>query len=126
MVTILKAKQEDKEAIWRVHFKAISETCVTHYSQDVIRIWAGRLQPEKYENAIRHNEFFVAEENGAVVGFGELDPAGGEIQGLYVSPDVAGRGVGRKLLNTLEERACAFGLSSLHLISSLNAVSFYE
>jgi putative acetyltransferase len=126
MFTIRKARQEDKESIWRVHAKAIRETCASHYSQEVIRIWAERLQPEKYEEAIRSNEFFVAEENGAVVGFGELDKAGGEIAGLYVSPDVAGRGVGWKLLSTLEERARAFGLASLHLTSSLNAVSFYE
>jgi putative acetyltransferase len=126
MFTIRKAKQEDKESIWRVHVKAIRGTCVSHYSQEVIRIWAERLRPEKYEEAIRSNEFFVAEEDGVVVGFGELDQAGGEIQGLYVSPDVASRGVGQKLLCTLEERARAFGLVSLHLTSSLNAVSFYE
>lgn len=126
MFTIRKAKQEDKESIWRVHVKAVRETCVSHYSQEVIQIWAERMRPEKYEDAIRSNEFFVAEENGAVVGFGELDQAGGEIQGLYVSPDVARRGVGQKLLSTLEERARAFGLESLHLTSSLNAVSFYE
>lgn len=126
MFTIRKAKQEDKESIWRVHVKAIRETCVSHYSQEVVQIWAGRLRPEKYEEAIRSNEFFVAEENGAVIGFGELDQVVGEIQGLYVSPDVARRGVGRKLLCTLEERARSFGLRSLHLTSSLNAISFYE
>jgi putative acetyltransferase len=126
MFTIRKAKQEDKESVWRVHVKAIRETCVSHYSQEVIQIWAGRLQPEKYEEAIRGNEFFVAEENGAVVGFGELDQIGEEIAGLYVSPEVAGRGVGQKLLCTLEEKARAFGLKSLRLTSSLNAVSFYE
>jgi putative acetyltransferase len=126
MFTIRKAKQEDRESIWRVHVKAVRETCVSHYSQEVIRIWAGRLQPDKYEEALRRNEFFVAVEDGAVIGFGELDQAGGEIQGLYVSPDVASRGVGRKLLWTLEERARVFGLKSLHLTSSLNAVSFYE
>ena len=126
MFTIRKATQEDKEPIWRIHLKAIRETCSSHYSQEVIRIWAERLQPEKYAEAIRTSEFFVAEEHGAVVGFGELDRAGGEIQGLYVSPDVASRGVGQKLLHLLEERALAFGLESLHLTSSLNAVSFYE
>ena len=126
MFTVRRARQEDKEAIWRVHFRAVSETCASHYSQEVIRIWAGGLRPEKYEAAIRGNEFFVAEEDGAVVGFAELDPAGGEVTGLYVSPEVAGRGVGRTLLSTLEETARAYGCASLHLTSSLNAVPFYE
>ncbi|HEX7957782.1 MAG TPA: hypothetical protein VF508_12600, partial [Pyrinomonadaceae bacterium] len=74
MFTVRRAVQEDREGIWRAHFAAISVTCASHYSQEVIRIWAGGLRPEKYERAIRENEFFVAEEDGAVVGFAELDP----------------------------------------------------
>lgn len=126
MFTIRKARQEDKESICRVHARAIRGSCSSHYSQEVIDIWANGLRPEKYEAAIDAYEFFVAEESGAVVGFAELNQTNGEVQGLYVSPDVAGRGAGRELLSTLEERACAFGLKSLHLTSSLNAVSFYE
>ncbi len=126
MFTIRRATQEDREGIWRAHFGAVSETCATHYSPDVIRIWAGGLRPEKYEAAIRSSEFFVAEEGGAVVGFAELDRETGEVQGLYVSPEVAGRGVGRALLGKLEEIARARGLGSMHLTSSLNAVTFYE
>ena len=126
MLTIRKARQEDKEAIWRVHGGAIRGTCASHYSREVIEIWAGRLRPEKYAEAIDKYDFFVAEEDGVVVGFGELGWEAGAIQGLYVSPDVAGRGVGRKLLRTLEERARAYGLKSLRLTSSLNAVPFYE
>jgi putative acetyltransferase len=82
------------------------------------------LRSEKYAEAIDRYEFFVAEKDGVIVGFGELGQEKGEIQGLYVSPDV--KGVGWKLLRTLEERARAYGLKSLRLTSSLNAVAFYE
>lgn len=126
MLTIRRATQEDKEAVWRVHGRAIRETCAGHYSQEVIQTWAGRLRPEKYAEAIDLYDFFVAEEDGVVVGFGELGREDGAIQGLYVSPDVKGRGAGWKLLSTLEERARAYGLRSLSLTSSLNAVPFYE
>jgi ribosomal protein S18 acetylase RimI-like enzyme len=126
MLTIRRARQEDKEAIWRVHGRAIRETCAGHYPREVVEIWAGRLRPEKYAEAIDKYEFFVAEEGGVVVGFGELGPEAGAIQGLYVSPEVKGRGVGWKLLCTLERRARAYGLKSLRLTSSLNAVPFYE
>ena len=126
MLTIRRARQEDKEAIWRVHGEAIRGTCASPYSREVIEIWAGRLRPEKYAEAIDKNDFFVAEEDGRVVGFGELGPEAGAVQGLYVSPDVKGRGVGWRLLCALEERARAHGLKSLRLTSSLNAVAFYE
>ena len=124
MLTIRRARQEDKEAIWRVHGRAIRATCASHYPPEVIEIWAGRLRSEKYAEAIDRYEFFVAEKDGVIVGFGELGQEKGEIQGLYVSPDV--KGVGWKLLRTLEERARAYGLKSLRLTSSLNAVAFYE
>lgn len=124
MLNIRRARQEDKEAIWRVHGEAIRETCAGHYPPEVIEIWAGRLRSEKYAEAIDKYEFFVAEEDGVIVGYGELGQEAGEIQGLYVSP--AGRGVGRKLLSKLEETARAHGLKSLSLTSSLNAVRFYE
>jgi N-acetylglutamate synthase-like GNAT family acetyltransferase len=126
VLTIRRATQEDKEAIWRVHGSAIRGGCAGHYSPEVIEVWAGRLRPEKYGEAIERYEFFVAEEGGVVVGFGELGQEAGEIQGLYVSADAAGRGVGRRLLSALEERARAHGLGSLRLTSSLNAVPFYE
>lgn len=126
MLNIRRARQEDKEDIWRVHGSAVRGTCAGHYPREVIEIWAGRLRPEKYAEAIDKYDFFVAEEDGRVVGFGELGPEAGEIQGLYVSPDVKGRGVGRELMRTLEERARAHGLKSLSLTSSLNAVPFYE
>jgi N-acetylglutamate synthase-like GNAT family acetyltransferase len=126
MLNIRRAVQEDKEAVWRVHGRAIRETCAGHYSREVIEIWAGRLRPEKYAEAIDRYDFFVAEEDGEVVGFGELGREAGAIQGLYVSPEVKGRGVGWKLLCALEERARAYGLKSLRLTSSLNAVPFYE
>jgi putative acetyltransferase len=126
MFTIRRARQEDKEAIWRVHGRAIRETCAGHYPPEVIEVWAGRLRSEKYGEAIDRYEFFVAEEDGVILGFGELGQEAGAVQGLYVSPDVKGRGVGRKLLSTLEERARAYGLKSLRLTSSLNAVPFYE
>jgi putative acetyltransferase len=126
MLTIRRARQEDREAIWRVHGSAIRGTCAGHYPPEVIEIWAGRLRPEKYAEAIDRYDFFVAEEGGRVVGFGELGREAAAIQGLYVSPDVKGRGVGWRLLCTLEERARAYGLKSLSLTSSLNAVPFYE
>jgi ribosomal protein S18 acetylase RimI-like enzyme len=126
VLTIRRATQDDKEAIRRAHESAIRGTCASHYPPEVIEIWAGGLRAEKYAEAIDRYEFFVAEEDGAVVGFGELGQETGEVQGLYVSSEVKGRGVGWRLLCALEERARARGLKSLSLTSSLNAVPFYE
>ena len=122
---VRRARREDTDAIGRVHVAAIRELCRNHYSPAEIEAWAAPRKPEHYLEAIRHKEFYVADDDG-IVGFGTLNPAGGEVEAVYVHPAVNRRGVGRELLRTLEWRAREFGLKSLHLCASLNAVQFYE
>lgn len=106
--------------------RAIREICASRYTPAEIAAWGYRRGPEFYLNAILNKEFYVAEEGGAVVGFGTLDQESGEVEAIYVSPRVVRRGVGMKILTTLEERARALRLRRLYLKASLNAVAFYE
>ena len=126
MLVIRRAGLADKEAIWRVHTAAIRETCKSHYTQEEIEAWAGALNPKGYGLSINTGDFFIAEENRAVVGFGQLNREKEEIEAVYVKPSCERRGLGSKILRTLEDAARAHGLKSLHLSSSLNAVGFYE
>lgn len=126
MVLIRRAGTEDCEGIWRAHIAAIEGSAASHYSPEVIRIWVGRTKPEKYLNAIENLDFFVAEEGELIIGFAVMNLQDKEVQGLYVDPNFGRRGLGLKLMQTLENRACESGLESLQLFSSLNAVAFYE
>jgi putative acetyltransferase len=119
------AKQEDSEEIWRIHTSAVREISDSHYTAQEIKVWADAEKPEHFKESIRNNEFYVAEENGSVIGFGILTRNGG-IEGIYVKPDVVRRGVGKEILKKLEGRARELDLTTLHLDSSLNAVPFYE
>jgi GNAT superfamily N-acetyltransferase len=125
MITIRRAKQEDKESIWRVHIRAIKEICKSHYSEDELQAWSGVLKPWRYKEAIRSKTFFVAVDDDNIVGFGQLDQENSRIEGLYVRPDYAKRGVGMKILLTLEGVAKKSSLL-IHLKSTLNAITFYE
>ena len=66
-------------------------------------------------------EFLVAEDDrGEVVGFGALHIMWehlGEIRTLGVSDSVRGQGVGRRLLEALEQRARDFGLRQLFCLT---------
>ena len=122
-----RAKQEDGEAIWHVHTQAIREIAKSHYTQAQVEAWAGRLTPQSYRKSIESRDLFVAEDTeGSIMGFGQLNQQIGEVEAVYVHPAYRRRGVGRQLLQTLEEVGRQIGLTALHLDSSLNAVAFYE
>jgi len=126
MLTIRKAREEDAKAVGRVHREAIREQSRGHYTDEQIEAWTSPRPPGHFEKVIREKEMYVAEEDGEVVGFGGLHVEAAEVDAVFVSPTAAGRGVGLKLLWTVEERAREAGLKSLRLDASLNAIGFYE
>lgn len=126
MFTVRRAREEDCEGVWRVHTRAIRGIANSHYTPEEIESWAGPRKPEHYVESIRNKEFYVAEEDGAVVGFGALGLEQKEIEAVYVSPEVVRRGVGSAILRRLEERARELGIKSLKMDASLNAVPFYK
>lgn len=111
--------------ICRVHTSAIRELCTSHYAPHEIDAWAGRLFPGAHREAIETRDFFVAELDDRVVGFGQLDREKGEIEAVYVDPTAVRRGVGSALLDAVERCARSADLRSLHLVASLNSVAFY-
>ena len=123
-IKIRPATTEDRQALWQVHTEAIRQTARSHYDAAQIEAWAGHLTPEGY-----HPDpdcFFVAETEGSVVGFGELNLKAGEIEAVFVAQDYGRRGIGRQILQALEEVAAQRGLTHLVLDASLNAVAFYK
>ena len=126
MLKIRRARQEDCSSIGSVHAAAVRGIRTALYTPEEIQAWAVPRNPESYEESIRSKEFFVAEDGGAIFGFGVLNQESAEVEAVYVAPGAGRRGIGIEILRKLEERASALGLSVLRLNASLNAVPFYE
>lgn len=119
------AEASDVEEIWRVHNESIRVLCKERYGPREIAAWIAFRPPEAYRTALASRALFVAERQMQIVGFGQFDPARGEVEACYVSPDVVGRGVGSDLLAHMEERARATGHETVRLNATLNAETFY-
>jgi GNAT superfamily N-acetyltransferase len=124
-VTLRGALEADAPAVWRVHTTSVRALCAGWYSEQEIAVWTGRLVADAYRRAIRAHLMVVAERDGGVVGFGELDLDRGEVVAVYVLPEAVGAGIGSALLTHLETTARAHGLHRLTLCASLNAEKFY-
>jgi GNAT superfamily N-acetyltransferase len=119
------ASEADVSAIWRVHTDSIRELCCERYGPEEITAWIAFRPPDAYLKALDSRALFVAEWQGEVVGFGQLDPARGEIEACYVAPEAVGSGIGSALLARMEDEARRRGHRIVRLNATLNAEKFY-
>lgn len=75
---------------------------------------------------MQNKTIFAAERSNEIVGFGILGLDKREMLALYISPTYVGQRIGTRLLEKLEEESLKNGIGSIQLLSTLNAVSFYE
>ncbi len=125
-VSIRPATDGDRPGICAVHVRAIRETCSRSYSPDQVSVWASLLSPDSYAVVLQERVMLVATDGASVVGFGQLNPATGEVDAVYVLPERQGQGIGQLLLAGLEDRARQRGLGTLELSATLNAEPFYK
>ena len=125
-ITIRAATAKDASLIAVVHAASIRGLASKHYEAAQVAAWAGRKEPERYEQALRDGEvMFVAQRgDGVIVGFGSY--RADEVRAVYVDPTHARRGIGTRLLSAIETHAMEQGEAVVHLSSSLNAVAFYS
>ena len=85
--------------------------------------WATQLTLAGMERKLRELEIWVAELDGVVAGWGAI--RGGDLEGLYMAPEFAGRGVGAALLAMLERLMRERGVHVARADASSNARDFY-
>ena len=126
------AEESDAEEIYTVQTIAIRNRLIASYGEETAKRLESLQTPHQYIPWINAQEITVAvSPEGDVVGFGRLildsnSDSECEINKLYVSPSMSGKGVGSELLRHLEETARMNGRESAWLKSSLNAEGFYK
>jgi GNAT superfamily N-acetyltransferase len=75
------------------------------------------------EGQIANGQVIVAETGGEIAGFAAV--VGGELDGLFVEPDLWGHGIGRALVDAATHEARKRGLA-LKVIANPRARRFYE
>jgi GNAT superfamily N-acetyltransferase len=99
--------------------------------------WRASLELREYRDQLKENpdaihlppaqiangQVIVAELDGNLAGFAAV--VGGELDGLFVEPDLWGRGIGRALADAATHEARSRGLA-LRVIAQPGARMFYE
>lgn len=120
------ARASDAAVVWAVRTQAIRIKCSSHYPADVIESWAAAAMPSTFGALLENEYFFVAKQGGRIVGYAGLKSAEQEIDAVFVSPDMNGKGLGTLLLERTEMQARVLQFRTVKLHASLNAVNFYH
>lgn len=122
---IRQGRESELDRLWLLRSDAIRAGCASHYAPELVAAWAAVQQTEGFAKALAATDFRVAENNGAVAGFGFFDPATSRLQALFVAPNAVRSGVGSALVRELENAARARGCCQVDLQATLNAEIFY-
>jgi putative acetyltransferase len=120
----------DLDAVAALQERSIMTFGAPIYGEAKARAWA-RLGFEFRHDLLGAGGFCVAERNGRIVGVGgwspdSLEPDVAWIRYLFVDPQAARRGIGRRLVEEAERSAGAAARPRLQVWASLNAVDFYR
>lgn len=118
------ARREDAEAAFDVTKRAIAGLARGSCSPRQIDGWMGERTPSFYEELIAKGRTTVCLRDGAVVGFVDAEP--GELTRLFILPEVAGIGLGRRLLEIGIDRARPAHGGSIKVEATINAEAFYR
>ena len=104
-VTLRPYRPGDCPALAALFYETVHTVNAAHYTPAQLDAWAPACGPDlaAWDKSFRAHRTLVAELDGRLAGFGDLDPAAGYLDRLYVHKDLQGRGVATALCNALEE-----------------------
>ena len=100
------------------------------YPEEYIEKDIQYLQPCDILRRAAEQHFYVAEEHGAIIGCGAVGPYWGRedessLFTIFVHPDWQGRGIGRKIIETLEKDEYFLRAKRVEIPASITGAPFY-
>ncbi|MEZ9700175.1 GNAT family N-acetyltransferase [Vibrio sp. 10N.261.46.E12] len=126
MVRIRNYQVSDAKALWEIFFHTVRNINVRDYTQEQVEAWA----PSGFDFSLWQKRMdglqpFVAELDGQVVGYTDLQPSG-LVDHFFCHHEYQGQGVGRALMEHVFAVGRVRGVSRYFSEVSITARPFYE
>ena len=102
-----KYRPRDCEEMARLFYDTVHTVNAADYTKEQLDAWAPAGGPDlaAWDESFRAHLTLIAELDGKLAGFGDMDTACGYLDRLYVHKDFQGRGVATALCGALEQAA---------------------
>ncbi len=124
MTKIRKFVNKDAKKVSFLIRKNLLEVNSKYYPKTVINFMQKYFTPKKIIEDSKRRRTFVALQNKSIVGTLSFDKKG--VHAVFVNPKYHNKGIGKLLMNYIENAARKKGYKTIKLASSKNAVGFYQ
>ena len=129
-MTVRRFLPKDSKEVSDLIIKTLREVSIKDYSAEYIENLIQRMQPENILKRAEHTHFYVVCAEDRIVGCGAIGPFWGKTDEssfftVFVLPDHQGRGIGRKIIETLEKDEYYLRAKRIEIPASITAVPFY-
>lgn len=124
-------RESDAEKVSKMIIRTEKTTNSKDYSEEWINALEKRAQPSDIIERADWTHFYVAEENDTIIGCGAIGPFWGSetessLFNIFVLPEYQGKGIGRKIIETLEQDEYFLRAKRVEVPASITAVNFYR
>lgn len=128
---IRRFTEKDTEKVSAMIIQTLKTTNSKDYSEKAINALEKQLQPPHVVERAGWTHFYVVEENDTIIGCGAIGPYwGSETESslftIFVLPECQGKGIGRKIIETLEQDEYFLRAKRVEVPASITAVNFYR
>ena len=128
---IRRLEEKDARAVSELIITTIRISNVGDYPADLMEELVKTQTVEHVLERASWTHFYVAEEDGMIIGCGAIGPYWGKedessLFSIFVHPDSQGKGVGRAIVETLEKDAFALRARRIEIPASITGLPFYQ
>ena len=123
---VRKYRPGEEPELWQLFFHTIRTVNLGDYTAEQVRVWApDDVDPERWRARIEGIRPWVCVEGDVIVGYADLQDSG-YIDHFFVHQAWQRRGVGRRLMETIEAEALSRQIPELSAEVSVTARPFFE
>ena len=126
---IRRYHEADIDPIVTLFYETVHTVNKKDYSEEQLHAWASREEEkqkrESWMKSLRENIAFVAEIDGQIVGFSDMNRQG-YLDRLFVHKDYQGQGIASALVSRLESEAIKLRILEMDTDASITAKPFFE
>ena len=130
-MNIRRLKEADAKAVSELIVTTIRISNTRDYPPELMEELVKTETPEHVLQRASWTHFYVAEEAGEIIGCGAIGPYWGRedessLFTIFVHPDQQGKGIGRAIVETLEQDEYALRAKRIEIPASITGLPFYR